>query len=503
MTARPLARRALAASLLFLAAGCSGTDAAVAQDRERVEPQQQAQQQVPEVPAVVDTLSAMNLSNTFRAAAARALPGVVTVQVEIQPQARQRERQPDPFFFPFPFDRPEQQPGPRTGQGSGFMFTEEGHVITNHHVVANASSVQVRFPDGRVYDGVEIVGQDRNTDLAVLKLEPRNNERFHALPMGDSDRLQVGDWVLALGNPLDLGFTVTAGIVSATARQLHIIEGDIALESFIQTDAVINRGNSGGPLVDLLGRVVGVNTAIVSPTGAYAGNGFAIPSALVEKAARDMIEHGYVRRPMIGVEVTAVTEAQAELYGLDRIAGAVVAAVTEGAPADRAGIRAEDVVIAVDGNPVNSPPELTARLARYQPGERVTLTIVRDGRSRDIQVRLGEFEQAQPTAQPAQPRETAQQRLGFSATDVTPQVASQLGIEEGTQGVVVTSIRQPGPAQGVLARGMVILEVNRQRVRNVQELERMAQDIERGEVVVLQVLNPQTGSVGVRSYRVR
>jgi serine protease Do len=498
MTAQILIRRALAASLFLVVMGCAGTDA-VAQDRERTEQsRQEVQHQLGDVPAVVDTIAAMNLSNTFRAAAARALPGVVTIQVTARPQAGQRV----PLPLPCPFQ--EQEPGPQMGTGSGFVFTADGHIITNNHVVENATSVQVHFVDGRIFDNATIVGRDPNTDLAVIKIEPRPGERFQPLAIGDSDRLRVGDWVLALGNPLQLGFTVTAGIVSAKARDLGIIQSDIRLESFIQTDAAINRGNSGGPLVDLLGRVVGVNTAIMSPTGMYAGNGFAIPSALAEKAARDIIEYGVVRRPMIGVRVEAVGEVQAELYGLDRIAGAVVSEVTPGAPADRAGIRAEDVIVAVDGNPVNSSTDLTTRLARYQPGDRVTLTIVRDRRTRDIPVQLGEFDRPQPESRPVAARESPQQRLGLAVADVTPQVARQYGLEDGIQGVVVTSVARGSPAaQIMLQPGDVILEMNRQPVRNARELERVARDVDRGDIVVLRIRARDTGNVAVRSFRVR
>lgn len=505
MTAQNLIRRtALAWPLLAVAgmtvAGCVGNDA-VAQDRDRDRSQQEIEQQLGDVPAVVDTVGAMNLSRTFRAAAARALPSVVTIQVTVEGRAAQRS----PLPFPFPFQE-RQSPGqapPEMGMGSGFVFTEQGHIITNNHVVENATGVQVHFVDGRIYDNATIVGRDPNTDMAVIKIEPVGNERFQPLSIGDSDRIQVGDWVLALGNPLQLGFTVTAGIVSAKGRSLGIIQGEIGLESFIQTDAVINRGNSGGPLVDLLGRVVGVNTAIYSPTGAYAGNGFAIPSALAEKAARDLIEYGVVRRPRIGVVVTPVQEAQAELYGLDRIAGAVVSEVQDGTPAQQAGIRPEDVIIAVNGEPVNSSTDLTARLARYHPGDRVTLTVVRDRRTRDIAVRLGEFEAAQPAAQPTAARETAQQRLGFAVVELGPQARQQLGVDDSIEGVVVTTVTPHGPAAGTLARGDVILELNRQPLRNVRELERAAQQVSAGDIVVLRIRSASTGNIGVRSFRVR
>lgn len=503
MTPRLIARYTIPAFILAGSLGCTGTDA-VAQDRERTAPQraeQEIRDRLGDVPAVVDTIAAMNLSNTFRAAAARALPSVVTIQVT----AEGRARRPTPSPFPFPFGEPR-DPGPappQIGSGSGFVFTEDGHIITNNHVVDGATRVQVHFVDGRVYDDAEVVGGDPHTDVAVIKIQPRGNERFQPLPIGDSDRAQVGDWVLALGNPLGLGFTVTAGIVSAKGRALGIIQSDIPLESFIQTDAAINRGNSGGPLVDLLGRVVGVNTAIVSPTGAYAGNGFAIPSALATKAARDIIEHGVVRRPRLGVRVQPVGEAQAELYGLDRIAGAVVIEIQEGTPAAQAGIRPEDVIIAVNDEPVNSSIDLTTRLARYQPGDRVTLTVVRDQRRRQIQARLDEFDVARPETREAATRESAQQRLGFSATDLTPQIARQLGIEGTAQGVVVTNVVQHGPAAGTLAPRDIITELNRQPVRNVRELEAIARDIERGDIVVVRVRSGDTGSTRVGSYRVR
>jgi serine protease Do len=501
MTVRTLAHRTAAATLFLATLGCAGNDA-VAQEREvRERDSQEVRQQLGEIPAVIDTVGAMNLSNTFRAAAARALPSVVTIQVTVAARAPQRA----PFPFPFERQDPGQMP-PQTGTGSGFVFTEQGHIITNNHVVENATSVQVRFADGRVYDDAEIVGRDPNTDLAVVRIQPRGNERFHPMAIGDSDRLQVGDWVLALGNPLDLGFTVTAGIVSAKGRSLGIIQSqnDIGLESFIQTDAVINRGNSGGPLVDLLGRAVGVNTAIVSPTGAYAGNGFAIPIALAEKAAQDIIQHGYVRRPMIGVQVQAVNEAHAELYGLDRIAGAVVIEMTEGAPAQQAGIRIEDVITAVDGEPVNSSIDLTARLARYQPGDRVALTVVRDRRAREVPVRLGEFPVEQPSPAPVAARETAQQRLGLQVAELTPQVVRELGIGENIQGVVVAGVVPHGPAaQALVRRGDIILEINRRPVRNVRDLERAAEGVNRGDIVVLRIRSQDTGNIAVRSFRVR
>ncbi len=490
-----IARRAVVASMLLLM-GCGRVDAN-AQERETDRP---VSEQLRDAPTRVDTTTAAALSQTFRAAAARALPSVVTVQVTARPRAVQRQL---PFPFPFGDRVPQQDAPPQIGTGSGFVFTEEGHIVTNNHVVENATHVQIRFPDGRVFDNAEVVGRDPNTDVAVVKIEPRDGEPFTPLEIANSDRVQVGDWVLALGNPLSLGFTVTAGIVSAKGRDLNIIQGDIALESFIQTDAAINPGNSGGPLVDLYGRVVGINTAIFSPTGTYAGNGFAVPSAIAAKAARDIIEFGYVRRPRIGVVIVPVTEAQAELYGLDHIAGAVVSEIQPDGPAQEAGIRSEDVIVSVDGEAIEDASDLTTRLARRQPGEEVTLGVVRDGRRTEVEVELGEFEVEQPEPTVAAESESAEELLGIRVAPLSPEVRQELGLAGDVEGVVVAQVSPWGPAAAQLERGDLILEFNRQPVAGVRDLRRLADDVERGDVVVVRVRSVRTGNERVISFRVR
>ena len=487
-----VARSALLASMILLG-GCGRGDAFAQQQTT----EEQVRDRLGEVPAVVDTGTAASLSGTFRAAAAKALPSVVTINVTARPtQAQQRSP------FPFPIQPPGQDM-PQTGMGSGFVFSEDGYIITNNHVVADATEIDVRFPDGRVYPGARVVGRDPNTDIAVVRIEPRDGERFTPLEIGNSDRIQVGDWVLALGNPLSLGFTVTAGIVSAKGRSLGIIEGDIPLEAFIQTDAAINRGNSGGPLVDLFGRVVGVNTAIYSPTGMYAGNGFAVPAAIAVRAASDLIEYGFVRRPRIGVLVSDVGEAQAELYRLDRIAGAYVSEVTPEGPAAEAGLRPEDIVVSVDGQTVESSGDLTTLLARREPGDRVTLGVIRDGRRIEVPVELGEFERPEQPRRRAVASTTPEQTLGFTVSSITPNIRRELGLEPGVEGLVVTDVSQFGAAFRVLQRGDVILEFDRQRVRTMADLDRALADVETGDVVVVKVRSVATGNVGVRSFRLR
>lgn len=486
-------RRVLLMSVLLFV-GCGRGDARAQEG----EDSRAVQEQLGEVSTAVDTTTAAALSQTFRAAAARALPSVVTVQVTAQPRRTQGP-------LPFPFGDPRQQPGeapPQMGTGSGFVLTEEGHILTNNHVVESATNIQIRFADGRIYDDVEVVGRDPNSDIAVVRIND-GGRSFTPLAIGNSDRLQVGDWVLALGNPLNLGFTVTAGIVSAKGRNLGIIPGQTALEAFIQTDAAINQGNSGGPLVDLFGRVVGVNTAISSPTGAFAGNGFAVPSAIAIKVANDIIEYGHVRRPQLGVVISPVSEAQAELYGLDRIAGAYISEVVPGGPADRAGLQPEDVIVSLEDEPIDDSSELISRLARETPGDEVEMGVVRDGRRIEVEVELGEFEVETPQRQTAQGPESAQQRLGLALAEPTPGVLRELEIQEDVDGVVVTGVSPYGPAAGQLRPGDIIFEFNRQQVGTVEDVQRLAREVEAGDIVVVRFRSFATGNEAVRSFRVR
>ncbi len=494
------ALRRFAFASLILLIGCGRNDA-IAQERQQRSPV--GTQNPAATVTTVDTSTALALSQTFRAAAARALPGVVTVQVTAQPE------QPQGMPFPFPFRQqsPNGEAPPQIGTGSGFVLSKDGYIVTNNHVVENATEVEVRFPDGRIYDDVQVVGRDPNTDVAVIKIDPRPDDELTPLELGNSDALQVGDWVLALGNPLALGFTVTAGIVSAKGRDLRIINTDYPLESFIQTDAAINKGNSGGPLVDLYGRVVGVNTAIISNTGQYAGNGFAVPISIVAKAANDIIQYGYVRRPRIGVLIQNVTEAQADLYDLDAIRGAYVTEVQPDGPAADAGIEPEDIIVSLNGQPVQTSTDLTTRLARMQPGDEVTLGVIRDGQQISVELKLGEFDTQQPETQVAEASRSAEDMLGIgvmNTSELSRQDLQALNLRNSDMGgVVVTEVSPYGPAAGVLQRGDIILEFNRQPVNSVDDLRKQAKDLERGDVVLLKLRRRASGNTGVVSFRIR
>lgn len=498
-------RRGLLASLVWLVA-CGPGQAAQAQSpatdgkaAERVAPA--ASEQEP-----LDTLAAVRLSSAFRSAADRALPAVVSVRTVTTRRAVRGQ----PRIFRFFPDLPGMPDGlqefdaPREGTGSGFIFDERGYIMTNRHVIDGADEVVVTLPDGREYTA-EVVGSDAMTDVAVIRIEPEKGRTLPVTHFGDSDRLQVGDWVLALGNPLGLDFTVTAGIVSAKGRNVGILSrdgGNSTVEAFIQTDAAINPGNSGGPLVDLRGRVVGVNTAIASRTGYYAGYGFAIPIAVASKVANDLIEHGAVRRPRLGVGVNDVTAVDAEVYGLDEVAGAEVAQVQDGTPAARAGLKLGDVIVKLDGEPIRDATQLISTLARRQPGEVVELEIIRDRKRRTVRVELGQFETEEAPARESKARPRVEEVLGFRTEPLTPEQVRRLDVDPD-EGVLLAEVRPFSPAaQAGLRPGLILLRLNGKDIDSPADVEKIAAEIEPGDVVSAVVRIPGQGDT-IINYRTR
>ncbi|HEU0012097.1 MAG TPA: trypsin-like peptidase domain-containing protein [Longimicrobium sp.] len=447
------------------------------------------------------TASAENLAGAFRVASRAAMPAVVHVRVEMG--ARPVNQQPiPPELRGTPWEEMFRgRQGPRTGSGSGFIISPDGYVLTNNHVVEGATRVTVVLPDKREFEA-RVVGRDPNTDVAVLKLDARN---LPTVRLGDADGLQVGDWVLALGYPLDLGQTTTAGIVSAKGRNLGIMRGtsaDAPLEHFIQTDAAINPGNSGGPLVDLQGRVIGINSAIASTTGYYAGYGFAVPINLARRVADDLMRDGRVHRPMIGVEIRDATTADAEVFGLSSPDGAVVAAEPTG-PAKAAGIALGDVIVGVDGTAVRGSGDLMETVARKRPGDRVTLDVVRYGDRRRVAVRLDEFQGGRQAAAAEESGAPAgvEERIGFRAIPVTQDIARELRLDRA-EGLVVSEVLPGGPAVGALRLGSVIERFNGREVRTVQALRAAAEAVRPGQVVSL-VVRRDDGRQAIVNYRVR
>jgi serine protease Do len=493
-----LANRLPVAVLLLSAGvlgGCGDGGTAIAQQRATT---QEVRQQLGELPAVLDTASAAGLSTAFRGAASVALPAVVQIQVVARRQAQAGR---NPFRFP---GFGNEEPRLSQGTGSGFIIDSDGHILTNYHVVQGAERVSVVLVNGRDYSA-EVVGGDPNTDIAVIRIVARNGEDFPVSQLGDSDALRVGDWVLALGNPLGLEFTVTAGIVSAKGRNIRILENEerTSLEAFIQTDAAINPGNSGGPMVDLLGRVVGINTAISSETGFFAGAGFAIPINLARKVAGDLIRHGVVHRPRLGVEIRDVNAPDAEVFRLPSVAGAVIA-TAPGEVAARGGLQMGDVIVSVEDFPIRNVSELQARVALYSPGDRVRIGYVRYGEAREAAVQLGEFE-ATREARPATASRpaTGAALLGFTVQQVNPESARPRNWRPEWR--VQVSEVDPNGAAPMQGPGAVLLQLNGREVTTPRDVERLAGSLRTGDVVSLVIVNPAEPNPQPRilNYRVR
>jgi serine protease Do len=464
-------------------------------------------------PSSSDVRPVQELSQAFISIAEAVTPAVVSIETERTPRARRRGEQPDdeeggmPFSFPFP-----QQQGPRVPQeasGSGFLISADGYIITNNHVVADADQIHVILSDNRQLRA-RMVGRDPLTDIAVIKIE---GEQFPAVRIGRSEGVRIGEWVLAIGNPLDLGTTVTSGIVSAQGRSLNNLigsnagaNGRWAIEDFIQTDAPINPGNSGGPLVNLRGEVVGVNSAIASPTGLYAGYGFAVPIDLARKVSEDLIRYGRVRRPAVGISVTNVRPEDAEVYRLTRIQGVVAQDFPEGSPAREAGVRQGDVIVAVDGRPVERVGQFQRMIATHQPGERVSLDLIRYGDRRRIEVRLMEAPTAtddtgvRPASNEAPQAETSTQ-LGIGVALLTPELARRYEIEGNASGLVVTEIANySAAARYGITEGTRILAVDGTEVRDVAAFRRAVEGKGRGDVVSIRMITPagENGIINVR-----
>ncbi|NMB74166.1 MAG: DegQ family serine endoprotease [Myxococcales bacterium] len=380
----------------------------------------------------------------------------------------------DPFFEFF-FGEDPFQDMPRGGfrapsLGSGVIISPDGYVVTNHHVVANASEIKVRLADEQTLEA-KLIGGDPRTDIALLKVNPKAPLPFAYL--GDSDRLEVGDWVIAIGNPFGLGHTVTAGIISGKDRQI----GHGPYDDFLQTDASINPGNSGGPLFDTAGNVVGINTAIIQGGSSI---GFAVPVNLVKSLLPQLRSSGKVVRGWLGIGIQDLNEELAEQFGATRGGGALVSQVYVGSPAEKAGLKSGDVVLSVNGVPVSDGRQLTARIGSLPPGGKVQLELLRDGKRQTLNVVLGDRDagEAQIAGRaPSVPRdrpETEEQDtdLGVKVAELSPERARRLGVDPALRGVVVVQVEPDGPTGGLLRPGDVILEVNRQRVTRPDDVSR-------------------------------
>src|SRR6478672_9529708 len=464
-------------------------------------------------PTVQEVKPIADASNAFVSIAEHVTPAVVSIQAERD--AKQRvQRSPrrngppglDDFFQQF-----DPRSAPAEASGSGFIVSKDGYILTNNHVVEDFDRLNVTLTDHRVFKA-KVVGRDPTTDVAVIKID---GKELPTATLGNDETARVGEWVLAIGNPLGLDFTVTAGIVSAKGRGSSELQGlnrdAYAITDFIQTDAAINPGNSGGPLVNARGEVIGINSAIASQTGYYSGYGFAIPITLAKQVMDDLVEHGRVRRAVIGVQISPVSPEDASVAGLKDIAGVLVGGYSDdNSPARAAGLEAGDVIVAADGKPIDRGSTLQRIIRGHEPGETVTVDVMRYGAKKTFKVKLAEA----PTNATVASREndddnanasggvTSYDKIGVSVEPVSPEFRSAKRLGSDRDGVRVTDIDAAGPARGRLFQNDVITAVlfptPRKDVHSVADLQAVLSRAKDGDIVSLQVFNPDVQGAATR-----
>ncbi|MEL6523725.1 MAG: Do family serine endopeptidase [Pseudomonadota bacterium] len=432
----------------------------------------------------VQTIEARGAPESFADLADQISPSVVnittstTVARNTQPQMPQvPEGSPFEDFFRDFLDREDGAPGgPRRSSalGSGFVISEDGYIVTNNHVIEGADQIQIEFFSGRELDAT-VVGTDPNTDIALLKVD--SDAPLEFVPFGNSDIVRVGDWVMAMGNPLGQGFSVSAGIVSARNRELSGTYDD-----YIQTDAAINRGNSGGPLFNMDGEVIGVNTAILSPNGGSIGIGFAMSSSVVTRVVDQLKEFGETRRGWLGVRIQDVTPDVAEAIGLEEVSGALVTDVPDG-PAKDAGMEAGDVIMSFDGVDVANTRALVRRVGNTEVGKAVRVVVFREGNTQTLRITLGRRETAEgavPAAAPAEPDSPSQEEImGMTVSSITSELREQLSLSDDAQGLVVADVSEDSEAyEKGLRAGDLITEAGQQKVTNIEDLKARITDAE-------------------------
>lgn len=431
----------------------------------------------PPAPLVVD-----GVRTSYADVVEKTSPAVV--RIEAESKSRRAEQQQPPQFNPFgdeePFKQlptPRQNPRPRLerGLGSGVIVSADGTILTNAHVIDGAEKITVFLSDNKTFEA-KLVGADKPSDLAVLKIEAQN---MPFLNLGNSDTVRVGDIVLAIGNPLGIGQTVTAGIISAKGRRTGLSDG--SFEDFLQTDAPINRGNSGGALVNLTGELIGINSQILSggPSGGNIGIGFSIPSNMAKSVMEQLLRDGRVRRGMLGIGIQNLNEDTAQALGLKETSGVLVSDVRKGSAAEKAGFKRTDVITAINGEKIEDLNVLRNKVAGTLPGTEIRVTVLRDGSPQDLTATLDEFELAGNKdsdegdggdGSPEKQSDTG--KLGLTLQPVTPQIARQFGIEGEAEGMIVTAVDSDGSAADAgISRGDIILEINRQPVSSLEAVQ--------------------------------
>ncbi|HEY0142683.1 MAG TPA: Do family serine endopeptidase [Thermoanaerobaculia bacterium] len=459
---------------------------------------------------------------SFADVAARVMPAVVSIRsTEIVRSSDLRRRQfgidPFEFFFPDPRDpnnrRRQQGPGEsdeddeqrQLSGGTGFIISPDGYIITNNHVIEGATKVEVRYGSDENGDGgrtvsATIVGRDPATDLALLKID--TGAQMPYIPLGDSDRLRKGDWAIAIGHPFQFENTLTVGVISAKGRSLGLSRQTQSFENFIQTDAAINFGNSGGPLLNISGEVIGINTAI---RGGAQGLGFATP-VNTAKTLLPQLKQGKVTRGYLGMSISDVTEETREAFSLPEARGALVQAVEPGKPADRAGIRHGDVILEIDGKPMRNNREVIDYISYLPVGTNVKITVFRNGKRETLTAKTserpneGEESEEEEEAAAVEP---VRDKLGLTIQNLTPELRRLHRVPEGTNGVLVTTVKNVSPAgEANISTGDVISEVNGQRVTSVEEFRRAVSSLRSGQRVRMYVTTPVQGGSPISTYRI-
>ncbi|MFN2603050.1 MAG: trypsin-like peptidase domain-containing protein [Gemmatimonadaceae bacterium] len=464
-------------------------------------------------PSLATTAPIAEASNAFVAIADHVTPAVVSISAESRPAQSSQRRRALPNGITIPpgmedfFDQFGQQvPQVEGGSGSGFIVSKDGYILTNNHVVTTsdrttvADQVTVQLLDHRTFKA-KVIGNDPTTDIAVIKI---NGDDFPTLPLGNDNNTRVGEWVLAIGNPLGFDFTVTAGIISAKHRSLPGLLNrrtgpNYSISDLIQTDAAINPGNSGGPLVNARGEAIGITSAIASPTGVNAGYGFAIPITLAKKVMDDIIAHGKVRVAILGIQINEVTPEDAAVAGMKEIRGAKVEGFGSAATsaAQQAGLQAGDVIITADGQAVDRVSTLQQIVRNHRPGETIDVEVMRYGQKKSFRVKLSELEDSPRTAQVApvsptsNPTSSSNSELGITVEPVSNEIATQAKLPTNERGVVVTDVVPLGPSYQKLGRNDVIFELlypgPRRPIRTTADLSQVLQRVRQGDYISLNV----------------
>ena len=404
--------------------------------------------------------------NDFTVAASKTVNGVVHVKTEIEVQ---NAYNPWADFFG---DGSGIEPYVQKGSGSGVIISDDGYIITNNHVIEGADNIEVSMNDNRSYSA-KLIGTDPTTDIAVLKIE---GSHFPSLKIGDSEAVKIGEWVLAVGNPFDLTSTVTAGIVSAKGRNINLLSSDpgreiFPIESFIQTDAAVNPGNSGGALVNTNGELIGINTAIASRTGSFSGYSFAVPSSIASKVAEDLIRYGQVQRAYIGVRIRPVTETLANDYNLPNVKGIHVNSLTENGAAYDAGIKSGDVILQINSKEVNSVPQLQEQISKYRPGDNVTVTVWRGGIEKKILVELRDNDGG--TTLKSSDKSEIKEILGAQFSNISDETKTKLGITGGAQ---IKELQRGKLSYSGIKKGFIVTKIDGNDINNSADLENLLEN---------------------------